>query len=306
MAVQSSVAARAPKTGGRRFRIGGILGVCFAVLGCIGSSGAGRDTKDAYARHVAELKQKAPAGFTVVEQFPFVVAGDESPESVRTWAVNTVKWSVNVLKEEYFERDPEETIDIWLFKDKASYEKYTLQLFQEKPTTPFGYYSHAHHALIMNIATGGGTLVHEIVHPFIQANFPSCPAWFNEGLASLYEQCSERNGRIKGLTNWRLADLQKTIREGRILTFKSLTAMSDKAFYGDGSNSSYSHCYAQARYLCYYLQEQSLLKKYYREFAANAKKDPTGYESLKKVLEEKDMDAFQKKWEQFVLKLSFP
>ena len=48
----------------------------------------------------------------------------------------------------------------------------------------------------MNISTGGGTLVHEIVHPFIQSNFPNCPSWFNEGLGSLYEQCRERNGKI--------------------------------------------------------------------------------------------------------------
>ena len=34
----------------------------------------------------------------------------------------------------------------------------------------------------MNISTGGGTLVHEIVHPFIEANFPACPPWLNEGL----------------------------------------------------------------------------------------------------------------------------
>ena len=51
------------------------------------------------------------------------------------------------------------------------------------------------------VATGGGTLVHEIVHPFMRANFPECPAWFNEGMGSLYEQCSEVNGRIAGLTN---------------------------------------------------------------------------------------------------------
>ena len=46
----------------------------------------------------------------------------------------------------------------------------------------------------MNIATGGGTLVHEIVHPFVEANFPGCPTWFNEGLGSLYEQSAERKG----------------------------------------------------------------------------------------------------------------
>ena len=50
----------------------------------------------------------------------------------------------------------------------------------------------------MNISTGGGTLVHEIVHPFVAANFPNCPAWFNEGLGSLYEQSGEVNGAIHG------------------------------------------------------------------------------------------------------------
>lgn len=58
---------------------------------------------------------------------------------------------------------------------KKSYEENTAKLFQCKPTTPFGYYSHADRALVMNIATGGGTLVHEIVHPFMASNFASSP-----------------------------------------------------------------------------------------------------------------------------------
>ena len=259
MIVQASVAAWQRKIGVHGFRIGGVLAACLTVLGFLCARGAGREANAVYARHVAGLKQKAPPGFTVVEQPPFVVVGDEPPASVRLRATRTVRWAVDALKQEYFERDPEETIDIWLFKDKASYEKYARELFQDKPTTPFGYYSPVHHALIMNISTGGGTLVHEIVHPFMRANFPACPAWFNEGLASLYEQSGERNGRIRGETNWRLARLQEAIRAGRTLSFKSLMAMSDGAFYGDGSNSDYSQFYAQARYLCYSLQERGLL-----------------------------------------------
>jgi hypothetical protein len=64
--------------------------------------------------------------------------------------------------------------------------------------------------------------------------------------------------------------------------------------------------YAQARYLCYYLQEKGLLARFYREFRANRKDDPTGYNTLKKVLDEKDMTAFKKRWEEFVLKLRYP
>jgi hypothetical protein len=49
-----------------------------------------------------------------------------------------------------------------------------------------------------------------------------------------------------------------------------------------------------------------LLIKYYHEFAANAKTDPTGYNTLKNILGEPDMKSFQKKWETFVMQLRFP
>ena len=154
----------------------------------------------------------------------------------------------------------------------------------------------------MNIATGGGTLVHEIVHPFIDANFPACPAWLNEGLGSLYEQSSEKDGRIRGLTNWRLEGLKKAIRAGRVSSFEALTATTPAQFYGADSGLRY----AQARYLCYWLQEKGLLAKFFHAFRAACEKDPTGYETLRAILGEKDMAAFQKRWEAYVLGLSFP
>ncbi len=253
-----------------------------------------------YAQHMIGLKDRIPdSNFTVVLQKPFVVIGDEPAAVVRRRSVRTVKWAVDRLKQDYFEKDPVDIIDIWLFKDGKSYERNTRRIFGEVPHTPFGYFSDENNALIMNIGTGGGTLVHEIVHPFVHSNFPECPAWFNEGLASLYEQCSEKNGRIHGLTNWRLAGLQKDIRAGKIGTFEALTGAGEHKFYG-GDN------YAQARYLCYYLQEKGLLVKFYHEFCAGRAEDPTGFGTLKRVLGEDDMDAFQKRWEEFVLGLTFP
>jgi len=256
-----------------------------------------------YAQHVMQLKKRLPAGqgFTVVLQPPFIVAGDEPAATVRRRAVDTVKFAVDRLKREYFEKDPAEIIDVWLFKDKDSYEQHTRELFNDQPTTPFGYYSSEHRALIMNIATGGGTLVHEIVHPFMRANFPECPPWLNEGLGSLYEQCGDRDGHIWGYTNWRLAGLQEAIRAGSVPSFETLTAMKDDEFYHQDRGTNYS----QSRYLCYYLQEQKLLVKFYREFVTQQKDDPTGYATLKRVLGKDDMAAFKKEWEAFVLKLTF-
>lgn len=255
-----------------------------------------------YAPHVAQLQNKLPQGFTVVVQPPFVVVGDQSPAGVQRMATRTVKWSVERLKAAYFDKDPAEILDIWLFKDKASYEKHAKELFGTEPETPFGYFSHTDHALVMNITTGGGTLVHEIVHAYMAANFPETPAWFNEGLASLYEQCGEEEGQIHGYTNWRLAGLQKAIRVQQVPSFKTLCSQPDRQFYEADKGANY----AQSRYLCYYLQEQGLLKKFFHRFRENHLADPTGYRTLQEILGRRDMDAFQREWETFVLRLTFP
>ena len=246
------------------------------------------------------LKKKLPhAGFHVTIQKPFVVIGDEPKPTVVARSKNTVKWAVDHLKRTYFRKDPKRILDIWLFKDKTSYRKHTKSVFGDTPTTPFGYYSSRHRALVMNIATGGGTLVHEIVHPFIESNFPGCPSWFNEGLASLYEQCGEKNGRITGYTNWRLRGLQQAIRNGKVPAFQKLCGTTTQQFYHEDKGTNY----AQARYLCYYLQEKGLLVKYYNAFVKNARTDPTGYATLKKTLGASDMPKWQKGWERWIAAL---
>ena len=263
------------------------------------TAGQGSDRFDV---HVAALEKTVPGGFHIVVQKPFVVVGDESEATVKRRAARTVGWAAVKLQEAFFDEAPNEIIDIWLFKDKASYRKHAKSIFNDDPDTPYGYYSEEHDALIMNIATGGGTLVHEIVHPFVHADFPACPSWLNEGLGSLYEQCAEDDeGRIVGLTNWRLEGLQEAIRRGQVPDFEWLTSTSERQFYNEDPGTNY----AQARYLCYYLQQQGLLRKFYREFKKNQKADPSGYETLKKVFGEKDMDAFKERWERYVLKLSF-
>jgi hypothetical protein len=134
------------------------------------------------------------------------------------------------------------------------------------------------------------------------ANFPDCPAWFNEGMGSLYEQCGDERGEITGYTNWRLAGLQQAIRNKAVPPFRTLLATTNRQFYNDDLGTNY----AQARYLCYYLQENGLLRKFYREFVAGHENDPGGHKTLQAVLGRDDLEAFQKDWEQFVLKLEFP
>ncbi len=253
-----------------------------------------------FEQRLAEVKKMAPVQFTVLAEEPFVVAGDEGEAVVRKRARETVRLAVKNLKQDFFAHDPGEIIAIWLFKDRASYEGNTRALFSSAHVSPYGYYLPKHQVLLMNIATGSGTLVHEIVHPFMRTNFPGCPTWFDEGFASLFEASTISDGHMVGLINWRLPGLQTTIREGRTLRFAELFALSPAEFYGQ--TGSYNRYYGQARYLCYYLQEHGLLQKFYREFVAHAAEDPTGAATLRAVVGE-DLELFQSRWESYVLNL---
>ena len=252
-----------------------------------------------FVQHVMNLRRGLPRTFTVLVEPPFVVLGNGEPQEVRRHARETVGWTVGQLRQDFFSRDPRRILDIWLLKDDSSYRQVAVRLTGEEPNTPYGFYSPEHDVLVMNIDTGGGTLVHEIVHPFMAANCPTCPAWFDEGLGSLYERCAERHGHIVGLPNWRLTQLQSAIRAHAVPSFRSLTSLTGRDFY---SGQSSLH-YAQARYLLYALQERGLLIPYYRALTAGLKTDSTGYAALAAVLGEKDMAAFQRHWEQDMLKL---
>ena len=264
-------------------------------------SNARQPSDEDFVTHARLWKESLPEEFHVVIEKPFVVIGDEDAKTVEQRAAGTVRWAAKRLKELYFEKDPDHIINIWLFKDKASYEKNAWEYLGDRPHTPYGYYSPSSKALVMNISTGGGTLVHEIVHPFVAANFPDCPAWLNEGLGSLYEQCGERNGRIMGFTNWRLAGLQRAIGEKRVPPFETLCNTTENEFYNEDKGTNY----AQARYLCYYLQEHNLLPKFYHTFRKQADKDPGGYQTLVSILGEEDMLAFKHRWEEWVLELKY-
>ncbi len=261
-----------------------------------------RHTRQDYVEHVAGLRPQLPDGFTMVIEPPFVVVGDGDPADVRWRAEGTVRRYVRLLRQDYFEQDPERVMTIWLFQNSGSLERHHGRIFGDDPASWWGYHSAENNALVVDISTGGGTLAHEMVHPFMAANFPACPAWFDEGLASLYEYPDERDGHIYGHTNWRLPPLQRALEMGLVQSFTYLTSTSVEEFYGAEVGLNY----AQARYLCHYLQENDLLRRYYEEFLSEHEEDPTGYQTLIRVLESDDMFQFRERWERHVMALDYP
>jgi hypothetical protein len=237
-----------------------------------------------------------PEGYVTRIAGPFLIIGDETPALVERHA-KTVDWTVDHLQRDFHMREPPNVIEIWLLGSAESYVANAVRMFGRRPSTPFGFFEPERQVLFMNIATGGGTLVHELIHPFIAANFPAVPAWFNEGLASLYEAVREKDGQLWGVTNWRLAGLKTAIRAGKLPSFAAMIAGGDKVFYASSTG------YAQARYLCLYLQEEGLLHRFYDEFSAGAARDPTGYKTLVHVLGRTSMAKFEKQFQTWALAL---
>ncbi len=248
------------------------------------------------ARRAELVKKLDKQGFTVLVEAPFVIVGDEAPSVVTHHATGILRWSIKLLEADYFTKRPGKVIEIWLFKNEQTYRKGAKKYFDDTPDTPYGYYSSSHDAMVMNIGPGAGTLVHEVVHPYMEANFPNVPSWFNEGLASMYERPSEKAGHIVGLPNWRLPNLKKEIRAKTLPPMTTLLRTTTEEFYAAEFDA-----YAYARYLLLYLQEKGKLRDFYKAFLADTK-DLTGQAALESILGEK-LDTFEPKWRKWAVEL---
>ena len=273
-----------------------LIAIAYLALGHLSLAAAAPSAGELTERQAALQAKLGGQGFTVVVEPPFVVIGDESPATVKHHATGILHWSIQLLEAEYFKTRPNKLIEIWLFKNEKTYRKGAKKFFGDEPDTPYGYYSSEHDAMVMNIGPGAGTLVHEVVHPYMEANFPNVPSWFNEGLASLYERPSEKKGHIVGLPNWRLPNLKKQIKDGTLPELTKMLGTSRDEFYDAPFDA-----YAYARYLLLYLQEQGKLTAFYETFVAD-KTDPTGKAALETVLGEK-LPTFEPRWRKWAVAL---
>lgn len=235
--------------------------------------------------------------FSVVIAPPFVLAGDGGGARLEAWRDHTVLAAQRALQHMYFKTEPTTPILVLLFETGDSYRRLAREWFNDDDVPHFGF-CRADGIMLMNISTGGGTLVHELAHALLRPDFPNCPTWLNEGLASLYEQCQIGRDQITGLKNWRLPLLQRALKDNSLRPLSELA--SDPGFYDDrlsGLN------YAQARYVMMYLQEKGLLQKFYALSREQVGSDPTCLKSLEAVIAPQSLEQFEAAWREWVLSL---
>jgi len=232
-----------------------------------------------YSMKINGIKSEVSDDFIVKGFSYFVVASNLTEKETQDILDNTIAKAVSCFHNDYFEKKPDDITTIFLFKDDNTYRYWAKKLYGDDDLSRFGYYKPGKKVMLMNISTGTGTLVHEMTHALVRYDFPDIPSWFNEGLGSLYERSSLSNNQIIGYVNWRLPALQKAISDNSYTPISSLVKTNDDEFYGDRSDVNY----AQARYLCMYLQENGLLKRFYKAFRDNYRDDNTGKTTLEKI-----------------------
>lgn len=248
------------------------------------------------------MKERIGDGAVVEKMDDVFYLGTDGSKKTLERGRRTVESVVGGLYKHYFKTKTDKPLKVYLFSDEKSYEAYCVTYMKKKPSTPYGFYLSSDRALIMNIATGTGTLAHELVHPLLAADFEDVPSWFNEGFASLLEQSTTKDdGTPWGLPNWRLPNLQKQLKAGTAPTLEEVMKTSTTEFYDDDKAGIH---YAVARYLCLYLQEHGQLKEFYKAFHDGFAKDKTGVASLERITG-KSLKDLQAAWETWTKALKY-
>jgi hypothetical protein len=240
----------------------------------------------------------------VVVRPPFVLAGDLGRGELDALHERTILPAVRAMRNSYFDTEPSEPITVLVLRGEESYNRHCESLFGERGISIYGYYKPKLRTLVLNIATGNGTLLHELTHALVDFDFPDAPAWLNEGLASLHEQSRFRTGPggpwIEGLVNWRLAGLQAVAKNGQLGSLAEL--LNNPQFRGAGEGTNY----AQARYFCLYMQQQGVLAKFYRSFRRQFADNPRGQKALAEAFGNVEPSQLEEDFQRWVLSLKHP
>jgi hypothetical protein len=126
-------------------------------------------------------------------------------------------------------------------------------------------------------STGAGTLLHELFHLGVRANFGDIPSWLDESIASLYETSVEAGGQYFGAPNWR-GDVVRQMAWGHRFRLEDLVGhlsddrvRTERARHGDqaeaaAQNDEAAYDAALGRYFALYLQETGKLNDLYQAF----------------------------------------
>lgn len=232
------------------------------------------------ARRAAVIRQQFPRRYRVIVHRPFVIVGDFEESHLRSVYAHTILPTARGLHAEYFARHPMQPVTILMISNTRAYQAYARSTQHSAYANYYGYYRRDQQLVVVNAATGSGTLAHELTHVLTDVDFPNMPQWFNEGFAALHEEVQVRpaDGFVRGLPNWRLRSVAAALETRQLQTIHSLvTSIRLRPAHEQ------LDC-AHARLICLFLQQQGLLAEFYQRLRKDVVDDPSGAATLQEVL----------------------
>lgn len=238
------------------------------------------DDIEAACRETAETwRTRSSPHFSVVVRTPYVLVGDLDEAQLLRWHDEIVRPVGRALERQFFDARPDRPIVLLLFGSTEAFREHAVRHDRAPRDCYSGYFLRDERRIVVDASTGAGTLAHELCHALALADFPRAPEWFDEGLASVFEECEfdERGRTLRGLPNWRASQLRAA--QG------TNVARPVGALVGGGSfrPEALGFDYAQARALCLWLQDEGLLEVFHRKFRGRVADDPTGLDTLRDV-----------------------
>ncbi len=268
-----------------------LFALALFIAGANGFAHECDSVQDGIPRTAEGLHKQLGEGFLVYKRKNYIIATDLDKKTA-DYVINGVFENCKqILVKQFFDSRADDVVVIYIFKNKTSYYTGLQKYLQMQPISPYGHYGNRDRYIVVNYATGPGTLVHELTHSLMAIDFPGAPIWISEGLASLYEQCRVENGQLLGEQNWRLPELHNGIRSNRLTPLKLLFKSDTKVF----RMLRESLHYAESRYFCKYLQDKGLLERVYKAFRNNPHNSNNGIKIVEAALG-KNIDSIEKDW----------
>lgn len=157
-------------------------------------------------------------------------------------------------------------VDVCLFETSAHYQAFVSEIYGPGEIhSDMGFYVPSLRLVLVNLQRGVGNLRHELAHALVGDDYPAIPAWFNEGIGSLYGTARIEKSGVRFLVNYRLRDLQQALRSDTVPSLHTLAHSDRLTVYGPQAMLFY----ATARYLLLYLDHKGSLSTLYRELRSS-------------------------------------
>jgi hypothetical protein len=220
----------------------------------------------------AQLARAGPA-YRALVMPPFVLVTN-APPSLEDDAKSLVSAVQERFRADLFDAQPTTTTTIWLFASERAFHeeagklgKFDMSPFYsvtQKPQFARAYFNPFAHELFAYPEHQYGlrkTLVHELVHVYVEANHPSAATWIHEGLASLFGYAVRtRSGRVEvGPRMWFPIVMNHTYASAPMPSVERVVDASHVGFHFGADEGGF---YEVSAFIIYWLHEHQLLRPF--------------------------------------------